>query len=664
MNNSRNYSDPKIGLHSAIWFLLGLAFILGGCSESKIAPTEPQEELGEIQLQKLAGTGQAIPDQYIVVFKNEVVDPAAVANDMAQAHALGLRHTYTAALKGFAAVIPPARLDAVRDDPRVRYVTPDQVDELHAQTLPTGINRIEADLNTGPTATDPVDVDIAIIDTGIDLNHPDLNVFRNVSFAGGKGDDKNGHGTHVAGTAAALDNEIGVVGVAPGARLWAVQVCKPGGFCFRSDIIAGIDYVTKNAGEIEVVNMSLGGSGSDDGNCGLTNNDPEHEAICNAVEAGVVFVVSAGNSSADAANSVPAAYDEVITVSALADFDGLAGGAGAPTCRTDEDDSFANFSNFGADVDLMAPGVCILSTWNDGGTNTISGTSMSSPHVTGTVGLYIALNGRATNTAGVLAIRDALVAAGIAQNDLDCGLSTFDDPDNFAEPIVFANTTNVGGDGTCEVATPPTPVTDIALTGVSAPASVVQGDVVSVDVTVENVGNQDVTSDITVTLTDTPPAGGTAGTVSAPQTIIGGLTAGASAILTFTWNTDVASTGDHTLTASHDFVDDDATNNSLSTIVTVNEPAAGTAPVVDACSPDNGNPGDRLTVAVTGSNFQDGATADFGERVTVQEITFVSSSQLDVKIKIHPKAASGPRDVTVTNPDGQSGTEVGCFTVN
>ena len=256
-----------------------------------------------------------------------------------------------------------------------------------------------------------------------------------------------------------MDNDIGVVGVAPGARLWAVQVCKPGGICFRSDIIAGIDYGTANADQIAVANMSIGGSGSDDGSCGLENNDPEHEAICTAVAAGVVFVVSAGNESDDAKNYVPAAYDEVITVSALADFDGLAGGAGAPTCRNDEDDSFANFSNFGADVDLMAPGVCILSTWNDGSINTISGTSMAAPHVTGTVALYVAANDRDTDGDGdidqtdVDNIKVALTSAGIAQNEA-CGLSTFDDPDGIAEPIVFANALNVDGDGTCETSDP------------------------------------------------------------------------------------------------------------------------------------------------------------------------------------------------------------------
>ncbi|MGH3361282.1 MAG: S8 family serine peptidase, partial [Nocardioides sp.] len=262
-----------------------------------------------------------------------------------------------------------------------------------------------------------VDVDVAIIDTGIDLDHPDLNVHtagaRNCS-KGRSADDGNGHGTHVAGTVGARDNAGGVVGVAPGARLWPVRVLDNRGSGPWSAVICGVDYVAAHANVIEVANMSLGGTGSDAGGC--TGRDALHRAICGAVDAGVTFVVSAGNESEDAARHIPAAYNEVITVSALADFNGQPGGGAAATCRADVDDTFANFSNHGADIDLIAPGVCIRSAWRSGGYRTISGTSMASPHVAGAAALYLATHPAATPDQ----VRTALQTAGsLAWNSAD-----------------------------------------------------------------------------------------------------------------------------------------------------------------------------------------------------------------------------------------------------
>ena len=192
--------------------------------------------------------------------------------------------------------------------------------------------------------------------------------------------DLNGHGTHAAGTVcAAKDNNSGVVGVAPGAGLWAVRVLNSQGWGTWSSIMCGIDWVTARAGTIEVANMSLGGDGAE-GSC---TDGGLHQAICASVATGVTYVVAAGNSAADARYFVPASYDEVITVSAIADFDGKPGGTGAPTCQTGFDDTFASFSNYGQDVDLTAPGVCVLSTYRGNTTATMSGTSMASPHVAG-----------------------------------------------------------------------------------------------------------------------------------------------------------------------------------------------------------------------------------------------------------------------------------------
>ncbi|MGH3373032.1 MAG: S8 family peptidase [Nocardioidaceae bacterium] len=379
-------------------------------------------------------TGTAAGDRsasYIVVLKDGTAS-GAVAREHGQKYGADVDHVYRAALKGYSARMSPTAAARLADDSRVLFVERDGVVHATAQTTPTGINRADAELS--PTARingvdERVDVDVAVIDTGIDLDHPDLNVYRpgarNCS-TGRSADDGNGHGTHVAGTIGALDNTNGVVGMAPGARVWPVRVLNNAGSGSFSSIICGVDYVTANAATIEVANMSLGGSGTD-GPCG---SSALHRAICSSVAAGVTYVVAAGNETDNAANHVPAAYDEVITVSALADFNGLPGGGAAATCRSDVDDTFANFSNFGADVDLIAPGVCINSTWKGGGYKTISGTSMASPHVAGGAALYTANN----PTASPAQVKTALQNAGTTD------WNNTDDPDGTKEKLL-----NVGG---------------------------------------------------------------------------------------------------------------------------------------------------------------------------------------------------------------------------
>lgn len=377
----------------------------------------------------VAANPHALPDQYIVVFKDTVADPAGKARGLAAQHGLTLLQTYGHALKGFAAVVPPARLARLQADPDVAYINQDQVVTIDTQTLPTGINRIDGELSStvSGNGSGSVDVDVAVIDTGIDLDHPDLNVVGGKNCSTGRRyDDGNGHGTHVAGTIAAKDDNQGVVGVAPNARLWAVRVLNNAGSGSWSSVICGVDWVTANAGTIEVANMSLGGSGSEPAGSGCSTGDALHDAICRSVAAGVTYVVAAGNEADDAKNHVPAAYDEVITVSALADFNGQPGGGAAPTCRSDVDDTFADFSNYGADIDLIAPGVCILSTWKGGGYNTISGTSMATPHVAGAAALYKASHPGASPAQ----VKSALQSAG------NLNWNNVDDPDGTKEVIV------------------------------------------------------------------------------------------------------------------------------------------------------------------------------------------------------------------------------------
>jgi hypothetical protein len=412
--------------------------------------------------------GQIIPGQYIVLVA-EGFDPATVAAE----HGIAARHIYRTALNGFAAAIPA--LAGLETDQRILVVEPERIYRINPQDVPTGIKRIETDKNLNADIdqvdqiNNRVDLDVAIIDTGIDGDHPDLNVAGGINFSGGpsgKWNDGNGHGTHVGGTVGALDNDFGVVGVAPGVRLWAVKVCKNGGICMTGDMVAGINWVAARKADKSInfasANMSIGTG--DDANPCSGSSGAVHEAICSLVDEGVVFVQAAGNE-----NRLKNAFPEVLAVSALSDFDGQAGGAAASTCRSDEDDTLANFSNFGPEVDIAAPGVCILSTWKDGGYNTISGTSMASPHVAGAVALYLHATGLApaTNAAGVDAIEQAIIKAALPQSD-PCGYTNEHFSQGSVEPLLFVNATTFGGDGSCDAASAG-PVNETPSVSISSP---------------------------------------------------------------------------------------------------------------------------------------------------------------------------------------------------
>ena len=315
-------------------------------------------------------------------------DPARHAPAMAVEYGGRAPHVYQRALPGFSFEGSAGSAARLARDPKVRTVVPDRRVRTTAQTVPTGISRIDGPLS-GTVSGDGagrVDVDIAVIDTGIDTTHPDLNVVGGVNCSTGTGyEDANGHGTHVAGTAAARDDGVGVVGVAPGARLWAVRVLDEAGNGTWSSVICGVDWVTAHAAEIEIANMSLAGPG-DPGSC---NDGALRQAICRSVEAGVTYTVAAGNSAVDVSGQVPSSFPEVMAVSALTDYDGLPGGLAKPTCRAGRDDTLADFSNYGDAIDFIAPGVCITSTWKGGRYSTTSGTSMASPHVAGAAALYV-----------------------------------------------------------------------------------------------------------------------------------------------------------------------------------------------------------------------------------------------------------------------------------
>jgi len=275
---------------------------------------------------RLTLMGQAGPPpqsarDVIVVFHDDESDVDGLAAEHGRAYGASVSQLYHSALRGYAARIPQARLGDVQRDPRVAFVSDDRPVQAVAQTLPTGVDRIDAELSSHAVSNSWSNIAVAVIDTGSGP-HADLNIVGGQNCSVGKSfADGNGHGTHVAGTIGAINNGAGVVGVAPGIPIYSVRVLNNQGSGSWSSVICGIDWVTANASRlnIKVANMSLGGAGTDDGNCGNTNGDALHKAICSSAAAGVTYVVAAGNDGANMAGSVPASYNEVLSVTAVAD---------------------------------------------------------------------------------------------------------------------------------------------------------------------------------------------------------------------------------------------------------------------------------------------------------------------------------------------------------
>ena len=353
---------------------LGVLAFAAACSDSPplMAPDDGEPDF--------AVSARAAVDVIVVLNRDFSAGSHAASQAQARsiARSLGVSpsHAYGTAIFGFAGSVPEGRLNALRNDPRVSYVEMDQImslapplsrgkpkkggEDTPPQETPWGILRVgDFGDGTGKTAW--------IIDTGIDLDHPDLkvDVVRSKDFTGGRkgAEDENGHGTHVAGTVAAINNDIGVVGVAAGATVVAVRVLNRRGSGTLSGVIAGVDYVGKEGVVGDVANMSLGGGFS----------EALNEVVIGASTV-VKFALAAGNESTDASTRSPASAegDNIYTISAFG-----------------EGDIWASFSNFGNSekngnpVDYGAPGVGVTSTYKGGGYATLSGTSMSAPHVAG-----------------------------------------------------------------------------------------------------------------------------------------------------------------------------------------------------------------------------------------------------------------------------------------
>ena len=373
---------------------------------------------------------------------DSTADPTRVVTRHRQREGLKADRSFKNAFRGFTAKLDKAQRAALLADPSVAAVVPDEVIEIAAQTTPTGVARVGAlssSLANINGVDERVDADVAIVDTGIWAHH-------DLVIAGGYNcstsnraawGDGNGHGTHVAGTVGARDNTVGVVGVAPGVRLWAVRILNSSGSGLLSWYVCGLDWILSQRDPsdssrplIEAVNMSVAKTGRDATDCGVRSRDILHQAICRLYNAGITVVAAAANERTSAAAYVPAAYNQVITVSALADTDGRSGGSGGRRCLSwgsyDRDDTFADFSNYGSDIDLIAPGKCIWSTKPGPSYGYSSGTSMAAPAVTGAVALYKASRPLATPAE----VREALRYLG------NFGWSTSTDPDGYHEPLL------------------------------------------------------------------------------------------------------------------------------------------------------------------------------------------------------------------------------------
>jgi subtilisin family serine protease len=342
---------------------LGAVLALAACSDQS-----PVGGVATAAAPLLSAGANAIEGQYIVVLKD-----GATARSVAAVAGVSPRHVYSAALNGFAVSLNAGQLNALRNNPNVAYVEEDQTAELAAtQSGATwGIDRIDQrnrPLSGTYTYTNTASSVYAyIIDTGIYTGHSNFGGRAAVSYdaLGGNGQDCNGHGTHVAGTVGST-----TYGVAKGVRLRAVRVLDCAGSGSFSGIIAGIDWVRLNRTNPAVANLSLGGGYSASLNTAVTN----------LANSGVFVAVAAGNENQNACNVSPASASAVTTV--------------ASSTSTDAKSSF---SNWGSCVDLYAPGSSITSTWSNGGTNSISGTSMASPHVAGVAALYKGTYGNASH---------------------------------------------------------------------------------------------------------------------------------------------------------------------------------------------------------------------------------------------------------------------------
>ncbi len=498
----------------SIILLLVMVFACG-CSQfmENIGLVSPANE------EQLSPEKGGPPDGLIKVLIGFREKPGAAQQAMVRGLGGKIKYTYNI-IPAIAASVPEVAIEALKKNPNITNVELDSMVYALDTELDSswGVKRIGAGI-VHDSGNNGDGIKIAIIDTGIDEDHPDLddNIMGGVNFVSkpswrtpdpNKWDDDNGHGTHVAGIIAAEDNDTGV----------ALKVLDRTGSGYVSDVVMAIQWATEN--DIQVINMSLGGAAT----------DLLWAACWLAYELdGLILVAAAGNGGSVI---YPAAYESVIAVSA-----------------TNSADELAWFSSAGSEVELAAPGVDIYSTYKGGGYDTLSGTSMACPHVAGTVALVWA------NPANLNWTNDD-VRAHLQNTADDLGVTGWDS--KYGWGLV---------DAAEAASAEPVDVHDVAVTAISAPSWVLQGDMVNVDVDVANEGTFE--EEFNVVLTKSPDG------FSDTKTIT--LAVGTSTIVSFSWQTSTSTTlGNHTLTATAGSVTDetDTTDNSKSTIVTVKEAVA------------------------------------------------------------------------------------------
>ncbi|MBA3750120.1 MAG: S8 family serine peptidase [Nitrosopumilus sp.] len=340
-------------------------------------------------------------------------------------------------------------LENLNNDPRVFSIVQDLNGKISSfkynnQTISNSLERINANIinlthsylngesyplsSASKNSLNFSNVDIAILDTRISLNHPDLNVYKNISFIDEvlNGDDDLGHGSHIAGIAAAKDNSLGIIGAAPGAKLWAIKVCDINGNCPLSAQIKGVQYVTEHADEIDVVNISI--------------ENPLSEKLDKTINAsiskGLIYVVAAGNSHINSSLTSPARNPSVISVSAISDSDGKCGNKGNITIGG-PDDYIASFSNFGNNIDYAAPGVDVLSTSKGNGYAIDSETSMAAPLVAGQIALYKSIKPNASYDEVISTLQNSSITFSTLCNGGSFG--PFLDNENLhSEPLLYS----------------------------------------------------------------------------------------------------------------------------------------------------------------------------------------------------------------------------------